>query len=326
MRLVKTLWWIVLLMPASVLFAQPAPTIVTTLQTTNTGATSVSVGCAVGSSTCTGGISFGTAAGTSISLSGGYLELQSNVPGTTTYRLYNNAGNLYFNGDGARGGEFGEWHNGDQMAVFTGPEPRLGNSICSQGGTTLTCVNTVSATTLTGTLSTVSQPNVTGVGTLTTGVWNATKIGLVYGGTNADLSGTGGTSQFLRQNSSGAAITVVRPAVSDLSDSANVALLNAVNVFTGAGTAMFSTAAGNTSNALNVRNTSAGPGANAFLSVGTDVTQDQTFCSPILSTYTPSGYQQASGSALVGIRGPVAYRVGALNASTGVLRFFHGRQ
>lgn len=47
-------------------------------------------------------------------------------------------------------------------------------------------------------------------------------LGLGRGGTNADLSATGGPSQFLRQNSAGAAVDVVQPAVSDLSDGAHV--------------------------------------------------------------------------------------------------------
>lgn len=60
--------------------------------------------------------------------------------------------------------------------------------------------------------------NVITVGTVTTGTWHATKIGLAYGGTNADLSATGGTSQVLKQATSGAAITVGQLAASDLSD------------------------------------------------------------------------------------------------------------
>jgi hypothetical protein len=55
------------------------------------------------------------------------------------------------------------------------------------------------------------------VGTITTGTWHGTKVGLLYGGTNADLSATGGASQFLKQASSGAAITVVQVADADLS-------------------------------------------------------------------------------------------------------------
>lgn len=58
----------------------------------------------------------------------------------------------------------------------------------------------------------------TTLGTINTGVWQGTKINLSYGGTNADLSATGGTSQFLKQVSTGANITVVRPEVFDISD------------------------------------------------------------------------------------------------------------
>ena len=57
-------------------------------------------------------------------------------------------------------------------------------------------------------------------GVVTLGTWNGTKIGLAYGGTNADLSATGGTSQVLMQLSSGAAVTVARLACSDLSNGA----------------------------------------------------------------------------------------------------------
>lgn len=55
-------------------------------------------------------------------------------------------------------------------------------------------------------------------GAVTTGAWNATKIGLLYGGTNADLSGTGGTSQVLKQTTAGGAITVAQLAASDMSN------------------------------------------------------------------------------------------------------------
>lgn len=45
------------------------------------------------------------------------------------------------------------------------------------------------------------------------------KLGLAAGGTNADLSATGGTSQVVKQTSSGGALTVARLACADLSDS-----------------------------------------------------------------------------------------------------------
>ncbi len=58
----------------------------------------------------------------------------------------------------------------------------------------------------------------TSVTAITSGLWNGTKVAQAYGGTNADLSATGGASQVLRQSSSGAAITVSQLAASDLSN------------------------------------------------------------------------------------------------------------
>lgn len=78
----------------------------------------------------------------------------------------------------------------------------------------------------------------TGVGTTTfagslTGTWIGTKVGLLYGGTNADLSATGGTNQLLMQSSVGAAITVGTIASANLSDTSNIPLLNVSNTFSG---------------------------------------------------------------------------------------------
>jgi hypothetical protein len=62
----------------------------------------------------------------------------------------------------------------------------------------------------------VGQGSITTLGTIGTGVWQGTKVGLAYGGTNADLSATGGTSQVLKQVSAGAAVTVGQLATTDL--------------------------------------------------------------------------------------------------------------
>lgn len=97
----------------------------------------------------------------------------------------------------------------------------------------------ISAANLSGTITSATQDLITRLGTIVSGVWNGTKIGLAYGGTNADLSATGGTSKFLKQATAGAAITVVQPASSDLSDSANIPLINANNHFTGSGDQTF---------------------------------------------------------------------------------------
>ena len=58
----------------------------------------------------------------------------------------------------------------------------------------------------------------TGVGTLTAGTWQATKIGLAYGGTNADLGATGGAGHVLRQSTVGGNVSVSQLAASDLSN------------------------------------------------------------------------------------------------------------
>lgn len=231
----KVLLILALLLPASV-SAQVAPAVVSTLKTTSTATTSIQVGCAVGSAVCTGGIVAGPIDVTSVT-SGGFIGIASSVPGSTTYRLYNNAGTLFWNGVAlATGASLSGTIN--KIPVFTAANA-VGDSIMTQSGTTITVANTLAATTGTftnigGTLTTASQTAITGVGTLTAGTWNATAIGLQYGGTGANLSGTGGTSQFLRQNSLGGGITVVRPAIADLSDASNVALLNAANTFTAA--------------------------------------------------------------------------------------------
>lgn len=85
------------------------------------------------------------------------------------------------------------------------------NRISISGGTGLTPTIDISA-------AYVGQSSITTLGTIATGVWQGTKVGLAYGGTNADLSGTGGTSFVLKQSSTGAAITVGQLAASDLSN------------------------------------------------------------------------------------------------------------
>lgn len=67
-------------------------------------------------------------------------------------------------------------------------------------------------------------------GVITTGIWNATKIGLLYGGTNADLSATGGAGQYLKQITVGAAITVGTIPASDIVSGAALTRTNDTNV------------------------------------------------------------------------------------------------
>jgi hypothetical protein len=71
----------------------------------------------------------------------------------------------------------------------------------SSGSTTLAGLTSVTSTDFTGTLQTASQPNITGLGTITTGTWNATAIGVAYGGTNLTATPTNG--QLLIGNGTG---------------------------------------------------------------------------------------------------------------------------
>lgn len=67
-------------------------------------------------------------------------------------------------------------------------------------------------------------------------VWNGDKIGLLYGGTNSDLSATGGTSRVLKQTTVGGNISVAQLAASDLSNgtvgTGSVALTTATTTYT----------------------------------------------------------------------------------------------
>ena len=126
------------------------------------------------------------------------------VVGTTTITSGTN-GDVEYNNNGVLG---------ELSSVTT-----VNSQSCALGGS---CTVAAAAGTLTGTTlnSTVVSSSLTSLGTIATGVWHGTKVGLAYGGTNADLSATGGTSEVLKQVSSGAAVTVAQLACSDLSNAA----------------------------------------------------------------------------------------------------------
>lgn len=75
----------------------------------------------------------------------------------------------------------------------------------------------------------VGQTTLTTLGVIGTGTWQATKIDLLYGGTNADLSATGGTANYLKQSSVGAAITVGAIPASDIGSGQALTRVNDTN-------------------------------------------------------------------------------------------------
>ncbi len=76
----------------------------------------------------------------------------------------------------------------------------------------------------------VGQNTITTLGTIGTGVWQGTKVNLTYGGTNADLSATGGANQFLKQSSAGAAITVGQPTYADIGSGVTTATATGLTI------------------------------------------------------------------------------------------------
>lgn len=94
-------------------------------------------------------------------------------------------------------------------------------SVTSVSGTANRITSTGGTTPVIDIASTyVGQTSIATLGTITTGSWTATKVGLAYGGTNADLSATGGAANYLKQSSSGAAITVGTIPASDIGGAA----------------------------------------------------------------------------------------------------------
>ena len=116
--------------------------------------------------------------------------------GSNTNILYNNSGVV---------GEYTVSGSGTVVALTTSPTfvtPALGTPASGvvtnlTGTAAINITGTAPAGTLTGTTlnSTVVTSSLTTVGTIGTGVWQGTKIGAAYGGTNADSSSSTGVAQ-----------------------------------------------------------------------------------------------------------------------------------
>jgi hypothetical protein len=131
--------------------AQLRAGVFTTVQTTSTTVNSLLIGCALGSTTCTGGIKAGQislASGMAISgatISTAGIVIGSAVPALLTNALYNDAGTLKWNGVAlATGSSVSGTTN--TIAVFTS-STALGDSIITQSGSTATVTGTLNATT-----------------------------------------------------------------------------------------------------------------------------------------------------------------------------------
>ena len=76
----------------------------------------------------------------------------------------------------------------------------------------------------------VGQSSITTLGTVTTGTWHASVVGVTYGGTGSDLSTTGGSGQYVKQASTGSALTVGVIPASDIGSGQALTANNDTNV------------------------------------------------------------------------------------------------
>lgn len=194
---------------------RPAPGAFTVVTITNTTTDALHVGCAVGSAACTGGIKAGTVAASTIAIGtgGAGLTIASQVPSVTTNALYNNSGNLYFNGVAlATGASVSGTAN--KVSKFTGAST-LGNSIITDDGATVTVggalisnaltaasvtVNGVGIIASTGKIPAISSTYFTSLsGASLTGIpasaiTSGNYVATVTGGTNITVSSGTGTA------------------------------------------------------------------------------------------------------------------------------------
>lgn len=111
-----------------------------------------------------------------------------------------------------------------------------------------TNITSIPAANLTGTIASAVQDLITRLGTVVSGAWHGALVGVLYGGTGADLSATGGTKQFLKQTSAGGAISVGTAAITDMSDAAtwpgSTAITTTGTVTTGTWSGLFGAISG----------------------------------------------------------------------------------
>lgn len=99
----------------------------------------------------------------------------------------------------ANGGTGLNTFGGTNTVLYTPSANNLAAITTANNGVLAT--NGSGAPSITSTLPAAVQSNITATGTVTSGTWNATRIGLAYGGTNTDLSGGATVGDMLIANS-----------------------------------------------------------------------------------------------------------------------------
>lgn len=170
------------------------------------------------------------------------------------------------------------------------------------GGLTAVTPLTITGLVVNSSLAGGAYPAITGLGTVTSGTWNGTIVGLAYGGTNANLSATGGSNQVLQQSSNGAAITVGQLSAGSLS-----------NGTTGSGAIVL--ASGPTIGASTFNSTISATGLPTSGTIANSICQTSTgaLLSIAGSCFTTSGVSSVAGTA--GQIIPSSPQIGAVTLS-----------
>lgn len=202
---------------------------------------------------------------------------------------------------------------GGRLTKWGSGAPYLADSIIGESGQVLTLNGGASTiATSSGNLSLNPSGNLV-LGTVTTGVWNGTLIGVGYGGTGTTTAFTPGSVIF-----AGASGVYSQDNVNLFWDDTN----NRLGLGTLSPVVALDVTTGITGfNSIKVRNTSAGTGNGANVRINNDL--DFGFdINAMSSTYTSGAFNFQSGGA-IGFSGAGGLSIGATHAS-GVIRLYAG--
>jgi hypothetical protein len=331
----RNLFVVVMLLSAASVSAQPRPLAGTTLVTTDTSVTSACIGANTinAPATCLGGLQAGP------TVVNQAITLPSFTPVSTTNKLYNVGGNIFWNGLAlATGGSVGPGTAG-AIPIFTGAAS-IGNSVITGAGTVITIAGTVVSN-----LFGASSFTAGGVGDQSLTVRNTTagvaNRGVVFVGNDASAflgKFAGNSSTFTTSGADIAnGVKLEGQGVGGLSLSANNAA-GIIHFFTGTGTTergqitaagLFTwttfgahtfAAAGTGANSVTVGNSTAGAGNyGRFLVTSDTVTSVMDAYS---SSFTTAGAQVQAGTLFSG-NGTGGVSLAAFHAS-GAVRIYSG--